>query len=143
MTRTVRPARPADGPALRAIQRVALVQPAEELLSLGLAGGARCLVLEPGDGDGGPVGYVLALDADEHCYIAELAVAPDHRRQGYGSALLAALVSRTTGGELRLTVRADDADARAFYAACGFRVVERRPGRFDGADGLVMAREER
>ena len=132
---TVRPATPADGPALRAIQRAAIAEPVEDLLELALGdGGPRCLVAD----DGTPVGYALALADGDTCYVAELAVAPDHRREGHGTALLAALADGPES-ELRLSVRADDDGARAFYRACGFEVVG-RTDRFE-SEGLVLARE--
>jgi mycothiol synthase len=75
---------------------------------------------------------------------AELAVHPDLRRQGHGTALLAAL--RATGGrlEVRLEVWAhgDRPAARAFAAATGFRAVRellqlRRPLEDDPAPAGV------
>ena len=132
---TVRPATPADGPAVRAIQRVAIAEPVPELLGLALGeGGPRCLVAD----EDGPVGYALALADGATCYVAELAVAPGHRREGHGTALLEALASGPAS-QLRLSVRAADDGARAFYRARGFEVVG-RTDRFDG-EGLVLARE--
>lgn len=138
---TVRPARPADAPALRGLQRATVAEPAAELLELATAtagddaGGPRCPVAVAGDG---PVGYALALDDGATCYVAELAVAADHRREGHGTALLDALVADSDAEEIRLTVRAGDEHARAFYAARGFEPVG-HTDRFDG-DGLVLAR---
>lgn len=138
----VRPARPADAPAIRAVQRAAIAEPAPELLALALgdaASGPRCPVAVTG-GDH-PVGYALALEDGATCYVAELAVAADHRRQGHGTALLDALVGDTHAGEMRLTVRAGDEAARAFYAARGFEAVG-RTDRFDAdGRGLVLSRE--
>ncbi len=133
---SVRPAIPADGPALRAIQRAAVPEPAPDLLDLALVkGGPRCPVAVDGD----LVGYALALADGDTCYVAELAVAPDHRRQGHGTALLDALAAGPES-ELRLSVRADDEPARAFYRACGFEVVG-PTDRFESGAGLVLARE--
>jgi ribosomal protein S18 acetylase RimI-like enzyme len=140
----VRPARPADAPVLRALQRAAIAEPAPELLELALAtaghtpGGPRCPVAVAGGGPQ-PVGYALALDDGTTCYVAELAVAAAHRRRGHGTALVEALAAGSAAGEMRLTVRADDADARAFYVALGFETTG-HTDRFDG-DGLVLARE--
>lgn len=141
----IRPARPADGSALRAIQRAAVAEPAPELLELAVAAagsgtsGPRCPVAVTGDDH--PVGYALALEEGASCYVAELAVAADHRRRGHGTALLEALAADTAAGELRLTVRAADEAARAFYAARGFEAVD-HTDRFDGdVRGLVLARE--
>lgn len=118
---------------------------------------------------GSPVGYLLAVPggpADERgtrrsdddgtagtadpgsVYLAEVVVAPDHRREGHGRGLIEAAAARFAGyDQLRLTARADDEGALAFYRACGFRVVEELPGHYDEAggtgDGLLLARDLR
>ena len=142
MTRPpIRPAEPTDGPVLRALQSE-LLSPWPELLDLALHGpGPLCLVAERSDadrsgGDDRVVGYVLALagdtespstDVDDACHVVELVVAPEARREGYGSALLDAVAERVDADRLRLTVRADDDAARAFYEHHGFTPVERLP----------------
>jgi len=139
----VRPATPADGPTLRALQS-ALDAPAPALLEAALdSGPPTCLVaVEAPDDDGPPVGYALALGGEDW-YLAELVVAPDHRRRGHASALVAALAERCEG-RLRVTVRADDERARSFYAARGFGAVERLAGFYDlpdgSRDGIAMVR---
>jgi ribosomal protein S18 acetylase RimI-like enzyme len=65
-------------------------------------------------------------------HVDQLAVAPDHRGRGIGRALMAAAeeLGRTLGcAELDLTVRADNAGARAFYAALGYAPRQLRLGK--------------
>lgn len=100
-----------------------------------------------------PVGYVLAIpggsvggdstdETDGGVYVGELVVVPGYRRNGHGSALLDALATRfPRRGRLRLTARADDEGALAFYRENGFRVVEVLAGHYEEADGLVLSRE--
>jgi len=76
------------------------------------------------------VGYALALDGPERLLV-ELVVAPGHRRRGYGRALVAALADRP----LRVTVRADDENALAFYRSLGFERVDALPAFYDLPDG--------
>lgn len=146
---TVRPARTADGPRLREIQRAALAEPWPDLLDAALGDGPLCLVIEadPADGDGSRavVGYAVALTADAPtAYVPELAVHPAAQGRGHGSALLAELLAEL--GDLgidhvRLTVREGDTRARSFYDDRGFDVVDRVPDHFEADDGLVLERE--
>lgn len=55
--------------------------------------------------------------------IAILAVAPNHRRQGYGRRALADALRRAGNRPL---VAETDEDALDFYRACGFKVIGRR-----------------
>lgn len=150
----IRDAVSADEPVLETIQHDALVSPWPELLETAVRaqalGGPRCLVATP-SASNTPVGYVLAVegspepeqDAHSHepdgvesrCYVAEIAVAAEHRREGYGSALLEAIAERSDAEELFLTARADEALTHAFYNANGFRVADRIPDHYDGDDG--------
>ena len=77
-----------------------------------------------------------------------LAVAPPHRRLGYGASLLAegeARLLRAGAGRAVLEVSEANAPARALYAAAGWRPEGRRPGYYrtlDGArtDALLLAK---
>lgn len=158
----VRPARPADRERLLAVQRH-LSRPNPDLLRAGLAGVGRCLVsVTPEDT---PVGYLLALgrvagpvaddtdeppaparreDADETAergaYVAELVVAPAHRREGRATELLDALAADLAGGWITLTVAPGETAARAFYAARGFERLRREPAFFGETPALVLGR---
>jgi ribosomal-protein-alanine N-acetyltransferase len=157
-----RPARPADRPRLRAIQTVSLAEPWPELLDTAVDGAGIVRVVTESDTDGSvsdstvdhdsgtvdsgddqPVGYAVALPQDGTAYLAEIAVAPAHRRQGHGSRLLSQLLARlsTEGFErVRLTVRVDDRGARAFYEAHDFRVRALLPHHYENEDGLELVR---
>lgn len=149
----VREGRPADLPTLQAIQAAVLAEPWQELLAVAVDGPPILLVAtERSGGDGcseaqnTPVGYALAVsDGDDAAaYLAELAVAPDHQGTGHGSALLDALVDRLVADgidELRVTVRAVDEQARAFYRDRGFGRRERITDHYETGDGLLLARE--
>jgi len=134
---TVRPARPVDLPALRALQSE-LSETAPSLLESALDGGpaAALVAIE----FGWPVGYALVVPGTG-VYLAELVVAPAHRDGGHGTALLSAVVDRFDGDELRTVARADDERARSFYGSLGFRVAERLPDRFENSDGVLLARD--
>lgn len=124
-----------DLTTLLAIQSTSLDSTWPDLLHAGIDGPPLVLVAgRP------PVGYALAITGDP-AYLAELAVAPEHRGSGYGSALLTALIERVGDSELRLTTHADATDARRFYERHDFTVAERLPGHYDGDDGLLLVRQ--
>lgn len=64
-------------------------------------------------------------------------VAPEVRRDGAGRALVAAVIARA-GARLHLRVMAGNAAAIAFYAGCGFALVDGEP---DDEGTLTMARD--
>lgn len=155
----------ADKPVLETIQRESLSSPWPELLDTAvqtqdlLLDGPHCFVATP-PASNTPVGYILAVEghpdadqsADDHeqeetkqqCYVAEIAVAADHRREGYGSALLKTVGKRTDADELLLTARATADTPRAFYTANGFRVIDRLSAYYDSEDstqdGLLFSK---
>jgi ribosomal-protein-alanine N-acetyltransferase len=145
----VRPARPGDRPALRAL-RTALATPSEGLLDAALGGGAVeggpvALVAVP-DADPGPVGYALAIPgpadaAPAVVTLAELAVAPGARRAGVGSTLVAAVAARFPDHDrIRVTTRADDDRARGFYRSLGFERRARLPDYYGSSDAVRLDR---
>ncbi|MFB6172373.1 MAG: GNAT family N-acetyltransferase [Haloarculaceae archaeon] len=132
----VRPATPADRDRLAAVQAT-LAEPAPDLLAAALDGDAlTALVVTDG---GVVVGYALVVPGPQAAYLAELVVAPAHRGEGHGSALLSAVLDRA--GTVRVVVRAADERARRFYEARGFEVRERLPDRFAAGDGLLLVRD--
>ncbi|KAB7515916.1 GNAT family N-acetyltransferase [Halosegnis rubeus] len=134
----IRPARPADKPAVRALQSL-LNHRAPALLEAAFDAGAGDVVVATNEGS--VVGYALAVPGDETVYLAELAVAPGVRREGYGRRLVASLSDDYDEfDQLRVTVAAGDDGARAFYTACGFWELDRIEDRFDGEDGLLLLR---
>ena len=75
------------------------------------------------------------------CYVAELYVQPEHRRQGLGLALMnaALMAARAQGADyVEVATSEDDTGARALYERLGFVNRERGP---DGPVMLVYERE--
>lgn len=152
----VRPGRPADRPAIRAL-RSALAHPTEDLLAPALErsgsidGGPVALVAVPVAGtrsgnESDPIGYALVVpgpvDASPAVVtVAELAVAPAARRAGVGTALVEAVAARFGDHDrLRITTRAADDRARDFYRTLGFEVREELDGYYDGEDAVRLDR---
>jgi [ribosomal protein S18]-alanine N-acetyltransferase len=89
-----------------------------------------------------PVGFALALTLDGEAEILSLGVAPDHRRTGMGSALLAAICSEARRRHAEcvvLEVAVNNGAARALYTARGFTVVGRRRNYYHQAGHFVDA----
>lgn len=88
------------------------------------------------------LGYAVLRAGPDTADLLRVGVARDHRREGVGSALLAALVtSSVTAGccRLLLEVASDNTAARTLYRGLGFREVARRSRYYaDGRDALVM-----
>ncbi len=116
---------------------------------------AQSLELLTNDGIG--VGYLLTIPANGDCVVAyggmlitvdegqitNIATHPDHRRQGYGSAILHTLLRHAKDAHLEsvsLEVRASNAAAIAMYRAAGFVEAGRRKGFYTKPteDALVM-----
>ena len=133
----VRPATRADEPQIRALQEH-LREPSPTLLEHGLAIGSAVV----SDADGAVAGYALAIDAPASTgsHLAELVVAPAHRRAGRGRGLVEAIIEGATGG-VTLQAHPDNDAALALYDACGFTVVDRRSDAYADSDALVLRRE--
>jgi ribosomal-protein-alanine N-acetyltransferase len=134
----IREGRPADFPALRAIQRSALAEPWPELLETATRGPPALYVLT----DQEPLGYAIVL-GDGVAYAPELAVRPDMQDQGYGSELLGWLCDQLPSAgyeELRVTAQASDERVRRFYDRHGFECIERLDDHFESGDGLLLCR---
>ena len=113
----------------------------------------RVLVAESAEagkdgGDATPevLGYVVALVIGPEAEIADLAVAPEARRQGIGRALLAGALATLRAAAVRtvyLEVRESNRAARMLYQAYGFESVGRRRGYYRSPveDALVLRRE--
>jgi len=87
-----------------------------------------------------PVGYLLAVPGDGTAYVAELVVAPDHRREGRATALLSAYAAGVEGS-VTVTVAPENEAARALYRDCGFEHVRRLPEFFDDGDAVLYRRD--
>jgi ribosomal-protein-alanine N-acetyltransferase len=90
-----------------------------------------------------PQGFALLQVTADEAELLTLAVAPAARRQGLGRRLLAAgleAAARRGAAWAFLEVAADNAPARALYAATGFVEVGRRRGYYGGVDALLLRR---
>ena len=75
------------------------------------------------------LGFAVAWHVMDEGELANLAVAPDHRRRGIGQALLEAVTTDALGrgtSQLYLEVRESNTAARQLYATAGFVEVGRR-----------------
>ena len=133
----VRPATRADAAPIRALQ-AHLREPSPALLEHGLAVGSALV----SDADGAVAGYALSVDAPTRSgrHLAELVVAPAHRRAGRGRGLLEAVIEDAAGA-VTLQAHPDNDAALALYDGCGFSVVDRRPDAYADGDALVLRRE--
>lgn len=91
------------------------------------------------------LGYCGMHFAAGECYMDNLAVSPERRREGIGEGLILALLkaAKERGGEfLSLEVRPSNAGAVALYKKLGFQVVGRRTGFYTAPreDALLMTR---
>jgi ribosomal-protein-alanine N-acetyltransferase len=136
---TVRAGTPADLSALRRIQAAAIAEPWPELLDLAVGPGPRLRVVATDR----PVGYAVAVVAEDVAVVPELAVDPGTQGRGLGSTLLASLLDELWDagvGRVRLTARAGDDRARSFYESRGFDAVDRLQAHFADDDGVVYER---
>ncbi len=89
-------------------------------------------------------GYVVCSRYERDWHIMNVAVDPDHRRQGIGSALLAELYARAEpqGARFTLEVRRSNHAAIELYERDGFRAagMRRRYYQDNGEDALIMWR---
>jgi ribosomal-protein-alanine N-acetyltransferase len=143
----IRPARPADVPAVAGLEEANLGRDAwsEGLVAEGVSGNlptVRYLVAEV---DGEVVGYAAASIVADIAELQRVAVDPGHRRTGLAASLLGAVVdeARTEGADrVLLEVREDNAGALAFYAAAGFVEIDRRRRYYrDGATAVVLRKD--
>ena len=92
------------------------------------------------------LGYAGMHCAAGECYVDNVAVFPEARRQGVGRKLMEALLQAAAarGGEfLSLEVRPSNLEALALYRGLGFREVGRRRRFYDDPveDGLLLTKD--
>jgi ribosomal-protein-alanine N-acetyltransferase len=89
-------------------------------------------------------GYLICSRYDTVWHVMNVAVDPDHRRRGVGTALLEALFDRVGDeeGHFTLEVRPSNGGAIALYERLGFRSAgaRRRYYQDNGEDALIMWR---
>jgi len=129
-----------DLPAVISIERRAFPAPwslAMFVLELSKPSGI-CLAATEGDE---LLGYLVCSRYDRVWHLMNVAVAPQHRRRGVASMLIARLVEEG-GGELPFTleVRVSNREAIAMYERLGFRSAGVRPRYYqdNGEDALIM-----
>jgi tRNA threonylcarbamoyl adenosine modification protein TsaD/ribosomal-protein-alanine acetyltransferase len=143
VTARLRAMREADLPRVVAIEKVCFPTPwtkgmfVDELVQ----GESRHWVVA--DSPWGLLGYGGLMEADDEGHVMNLAVRPDARGRGLGTAMLSWLVVEARRRGLRrltLEVRPSNAEAIDLYHRAGFHEVGRRPGYYSdsGEDGLIM-----
>jgi ribosomal-protein-alanine N-acetyltransferase len=114
----IRPARPEDAGAIRAIQMACPEASSWD------PSGYEVTVAEL---DGRVVGFlVIRSVAPDEIEVLNVAVAPEHRRKGVAKALFRPLLERVDC-TVFLEVRESNLQARRFYQSIGFKDVSRRP----------------
>jgi [ribosomal protein S18]-alanine N-acetyltransferase len=132
----------ADLPQVVAIERRAFTTPwslAMFVLELSKPSGI-CLAAEV---ESELVGYMVCSRYDTVWHLMNIAVEPDRRRRGIGSALLQALLERVgDDAQVTLEVRRSNQGAVVLYERFGFRSVglRRRYYADNGEDAVIMWR---
>ena len=140
----LRPAAGEDVPGLLALERELFGDDAWSPAAVAecLDGSGRTTVVA--EAEDRVVGYAVARLAGDVADLERIAVVAARRRSGLATGLLEAVAghARRGGAErLLLEVSADNAGARAFYAARGFAELHRRPRYYrDGSDAVVLQR---
>jgi [ribosomal protein S18]-alanine N-acetyltransferase len=141
---TIRSLRYSDLPQVIAIERRAFPTPwslAMFVLELSKPSGI-CLAVTESDRI---VGYLVCSRYDQAWHLMNIAVDPDARRRGLGSALLAAMIERAgESAAYTLEVRTSNAGAIALYERFGFRAAgtRRRYYTDTGEDAMIMWRAD-
>jgi ribosomal-protein-alanine acetyltransferase len=144
---TLRPATPADAPALAALETALFgVDAWSGAAVLGeLEGPGRDAVVAVAGDE--VVGYAITLRSADLVDLQRIAVSPDHRRQGLARRLLEEVLDRARdegADRMLLEVSASNTAALAFYAAADFVEIDRRRRYYrDGTDAVVMRRSLR
>ncbi len=143
MTVRIRPMESADLDAVLAVERSSFNSPWSRGMFLDelTQGASRAWFVA--ESPWGVVGFAGLMEVDREGHIMNLAVRPDARRSGLGSALLSTLLAeagRRGIERLTLEVRPTNPAALALYAEAGFYEDGRRHGYYSdtGEDALVM-----
>ena len=143
----IRPAEASDGPAIAALEQEAFGSDAwsDALVAEGLGGripGALYLVEDEDGFETAVVGYAAASLFADVAELQRIAVAASGRRTGVATRLLARVEQEARlrySERLLLEVREDNVAACAFYAARGFREIDRRARYYaDGTTAVVL-----
>lgn len=141
----MRPVRPGDLPALLRIEREAFPVPwSERAFRMVMRRDPGAVLVA--ERSGRVAGYAALWVGADEAELADLAVAPEHRRRGVGRTLLRACLGEAAArgaSEVFLQVRESNGPARSLYREAGFREAGRRTGyyRAPAEDALVLMRE--
>lgn len=130
---------------LARLERLCFSRPwSHQALKEELTNPAACFLV--GEEAGEVLGYAGMHCAAGECYVDNVAVFPEARRQGVGRKLMEALLQAAAawGGEfLSLEVRPSNLEALALYRGLGFREVGRRRRFYDDPveDGLLLTKD--
>ena len=146
---TIRPLAYADLPQVIAIERRAFTSPwslAMFVLELSKRTSLCLAAVDTTDPAGRGdrlLGYLICSRFDTVWHLMNVAVDPDHRRQGLGWALLHQMIERAGPEEpYTLEVRESNAPAITLYERLRFRAAGKRPRyyRDNGEDAVIMWR---
>jgi ribosomal-protein-alanine N-acetyltransferase len=140
---TLRDYAPADFDALYEMDRVCyprgIAYSRRELRWFLAQPGALCVVAESG---GGIAGFLIADREGAAAHVITIDVAPEHRRRGIGTKMLAEIERRlaTLGvSEINLETGADNEAGTAFWSRHGYRTIGVLPDYYPGPqDALAM-----
>lgn len=130
---TIRPARPADLPALIALERqtsaAAHWSRTQYQALFDSSAPRRVTLAAESPADQVLCGFVVALATNDEWEIENIVVALSHQRCGVGHYMVAALIAeaRLYGAQLiRLEVRQSNVAAQRLYQKCGFQIAGER-----------------
>ena len=84
-------------------------------------------------------GYIIAVRIGAKTLIFSLAIHPKHRRKGYGTALVQAIMQQLPSTVLEIQVRPSNNDALHFYPTLGFERQYILPHYYaNGEDAIIM-----
>jgi [ribosomal protein S18]-alanine N-acetyltransferase len=112
----------------------------------GPSGDGFVVRLDAADGREAIIAYAFTRFIADEVHIFRIAVAPEWRRRGIGSRLLAECLrsARSQGmSSALLEARPSNTEALSFYAKLGFQVVAARPGYYSDnrEEALILKRE--
>ncbi len=145
MTITLRDYTPADFNALYAMDRICyprgIAYSKRELRWFLAQHGALCVVAES---DAKIAAFLIADREDALAHISTIDVAPEHRRRGVGTLMIAEIERQlaTLGVlEIKLETAANNEAGTAFWTRHGYRTVGVLPGYYPGPlDALTMTK---
>ena len=138
----IRPATPADSSRLAELERICFSDPWSPAGIREMVSATHTIALVALSAES-IIGYAVARYAAGSGEILNLAVAPEHRREGVAAHLIDALLEGLRSREVRevyLEVRESNGPARALYSGRGFTVAGMRRAyyRYPTEDALVL-----